>query len=247
MWDSSFTLYGAAISQPTNATRALLANKKSIKFEFIPKVLFSTEPGGTKDPEYLKIFPNGTVPGLEVAREGIYVNEGAAIMQYICEEHGMPEWYPPDAENRVLTNEYLHMHHGSARKLTYIFIAPLLPSFGLPMYTKKEMLEQSKPILKLIEQLLEKHQFLGGDKMTIADLQCFMELHQPVTLNIFSYSGFPKIAAWHDKMKKNGGVKEILNLPENVEAYAGWRDAIDDYDVQKRKSGRFARFNCCSG
>ena len=72
--------------------------------------------------------------------------------------------------------------------------------------------------------------------MSIADLQCFMELHQPITMNCFTYEGFPKIAAWFDKMMENEGVKEVLNLPENTEVYATWRKAAADFDEKAQNN-----------
>lgn len=53
---------------------------------------------GQKDPEYLRLNPNGLVPTLLV--DGAAMSECAALLLLIGERHGQPDWAPPASDPR---------------------------------------------------------------------------------------------------------------------------------------------------
>ena len=57
-------IYGVPMSQAVRTVIWLLLNKK-LAFELVVTVPGSPKPNGTRDPEYMKKFPNATIPGLE--------------------------------------------------------------------------------------------------------------------------------------------------------------------------------------
>ena len=75
----SITLYGLG---PSRSFRCLWALEEAgLEHEFISLELSSTEKGGAKSPEYIKLNPQGKVPSLQ--HDDFVLTESAAILNYI--------------------------------------------------------------------------------------------------------------------------------------------------------------------
>lgn len=61
--------------------------------------------GGNRDPAYLALNPNGTVPTLV---DGDFVVwESNAVVRYLAEAYGGPPWLPADARGRALAGQWM--------------------------------------------------------------------------------------------------------------------------------------------
>ena len=61
--------------------------------------------GQTTTPEYLDKYPAHLTPMLE--EEGLpkgYLGESCAIMQYLCNKHGLDQFYPTDPGKRAMVD-----------------------------------------------------------------------------------------------------------------------------------------------
>lgn len=216
-------IYGVAGSQPVHAVLALLYRHKDIPFKFELRVPGSTKaPRGAQTPEYLKISPSGTVPAMD--DDGLVMCESAAIMQHICEKNGLKE-YPEEPRTRARVNEYLHWHHHNTRRIAFICAAYFRPGLNVKIRNKQEVEEIVKPIVTTIESMLADKMYLTSGELTIADLQCFMEVHQLETCNLYSLDEFPKTKAWVERMSKDAGIQEVLNSKSAQQMYEMLRQA----------------------
>ena len=124
-------IYGVPMSQAVRTVIWLLLNKK-LPFELVVTVPGSPKANGTRDPEYMKKFPNATIPGLEETDSGFLLGESLAIMTYLCTKHGWTDLYPDDPERRSKVDSILHYHHRSFKEATLAFFAPKVrPDLGL--------------------------------------------------------------------------------------------------------------------
>jgi glutathione S-transferase len=116
-------LYGVEGSQPVRSVLWLLQMKE------IPYELVRVVPGhakGTRDPAFIVRNPTGTVPFLEDPDTGVALAEGAAILTYLANKHGVTDLYPADPKQRAPVDEYLHWHHSNTRSISGGFFAPVV-------------------------------------------------------------------------------------------------------------------------
>ena len=110
-------------------------------------------------PEFLGKDPADLTPLLEEAglpRGSLW--ESCAIMQYLCDKHGLSELYPTDLGERAMVN--------SAMFYTLVTIYPLIgratySALGFPSY----------PGEAFRAFFLDGTRFVGGDHVTIADIR----------------------------------------------------------------------------
>ena len=201
-------IYGVPMSQAVRTVIWLLLNKK-LQFELVVTVPGSPKPNGTRDPEYMKKFPNATIPGLEETDSGFLLGESLAIMTYLCTKHGWSDLYPDDPKRRSKVDSILHYHHRSFKEATLAFFAPKVrPDLGLA----EPVIEMSRRVftngLKAMEtQWLANNQYLTGDSPTVADMAAYIELGQlkKEFTNTFDYSEFSNVSRWLDDMTKLDG------------------------------------------
>ncbi len=160
---SAPVLYANPFSQPSNAVRLLIAvTQINVNVQFVHDL---------KAPEYLLINPLGQVPAL--VDGDVTVLESAAIMIYLVEKFKLPShWIGNTIQDRARVNEYLHHHHTHLRKGAAAFYKTY---FGAEhdhpdVDAELAMIESS---IKHFEThfLAGNRKFVGGDEISIADLQ----------------------------------------------------------------------------
>jgi len=216
-------IYGCPGSQPYHALLALFYRHKDIPFKFELRVPGSTRaPKGARTPEFMKISPSAAVPAMD--DDGFILYESAAIMQYICEKHKLKE-YPTEPSSRALVNQYLHWHHQHTRYIALIMRSHFRPEFNQAAKNEQEAAKIVKPITAVIENMLAKNTYLASEDCTIADLQCYMEMHQVLTCNLCSLDDFPNTKAWLERMAQEEGIQEVLNDKSVQKLYEGVKQA----------------------
>jgi GST-like protein len=125
-------------------------------------------------PEYLKINPNNKIPAI-VDPEGpegkpLAIMESGAILIYLAEKSG--KFLPTDARLRSQTLQWLFFQVGG--------VGPMFGQFGHFFkyaadkcdhpYPKQRYSEETRRLLKVLENQLEGKDFLVGNQYTIADM-----------------------------------------------------------------------------
>jgi glutathione S-transferase len=161
-------------------------------------------------PDFTKINPKSKVPTL-VRDDGSVLTEFPAIATWLARKNPEKGLIPadPETEARVLEAlDYivatLHMQ-GFGRMFRPANYAPNEADHDTVKARGKEIFEKG---LKLIDKALEGKQFLGGDKLSIADAALFyvsfwgsgrMKLTLP-----------PNVAAHYARMKQRPAVQRVL-------------------------------------
>ena len=163
---------------------------------------------GKKDePDFVQKDPAQLTPMLE--EEGLPKGslwESCAIMQYLCNKHGLDRFYPTDPGERAMTDSAMFYLVGTL----YPYVArATYPTLGFPQYAgevatsgaddemkakaaKDAEAEIAKPLEAFHDFFMDGKRFIGGDDPSIADIRLAATLE---FLRAIDY-GFP---AWAEE------------------------------------------------
>jgi glutathione S-transferase len=142
--------------------------------------------GKTTSPEYLAKYPAHLTPMLEEA--GLprgALGESCAIMQYLCNKHGLDRFYPRDPSARAMVDNAMFYLVGTLYPLV---ARATYPALGFPGYPGEVGTSEADEALKAkarqdaeaaISEPLEVYRsfflagrkFIGGDEPSIADIR----------------------------------------------------------------------------
>ena len=142
--------------------------------------------GKTTAPEYLEKDPAHLTPMLE--EEGLprgYLGESCAIMAYLCNKHGLDQFYPTDPGRRAMVDNAMFYLIGTFYPL---LARATYPKLGFPQYAGEVATSEADDAMKakaqqdaeaaLAEPLdvfrsffIGDAKFIGGDSPSIADIR----------------------------------------------------------------------------
>ena len=142
--------------------------------------------GSTTSPEYLEKYPAHLTPMLE--EEGLprgFLGESCAIMQYLCNKHGLTQFYPSDPGERAMVDNAMFYLIGT---LYPLITRATYPTLGFAQYPGEVGTSDADDAMKakaakdaeaaLAEPLdvyraffLDGKKFIGGDSPSIADFR----------------------------------------------------------------------------
>ncbi len=142
--------------------------------------------GKKSTPEFLAKDPADLTPLLE--EEGLPNSalwESCAIMQYLCNKHGLDEFYPTDPGERAMVDSAMFYLTGT---LYPLLARATYPALGFPQYAGEVGTSEADDEMKAQAQkeaeaalagpldvygrfYLGDKQFIGGDKPSIADIR----------------------------------------------------------------------------
>ena len=142
---------------------------------------------GKKDePDFVRMDPAQLTPMLE--EEGLprgSLWESCAIMQYLCNKHGLDHLYPTDPGERAMTDSAMFYLTGTLYPLV---ARATYPTLGFPQYPGEVATSEADDALKAKAQkdaeealavplesyrafFLDGRRFIGGDAPSIADIR----------------------------------------------------------------------------
>jgi glutathione S-transferase len=156
-------------------------------------------------PPYSTMNPSKLVPMLE---DGDFrLTESSAILKYLAEKANSPA-YPKDLRQRARVNERMDwINTQLCRDLAYGLVYPqIFPNHKRPSdeHQKGQLAwarERAQGWMKVLDQdLIGSHQYLCGDKITIADYfaSSFVSLAEFIRAD---FSPYPNLKRWYERMK----------------------------------------------
>jgi len=177
----------------------LICSLLSIRHQWIAVDILK---GESLTPEFLKMNPNGKIP-LLVMDDGECLAESNAILFYLAQGSDL---LPGDDLNlaRVLQWQFFEQYSHEPNIAVARFIARYL---GLPEDRRAEY--ESKQAggyraLDVMEQTLQKGQYLVGSQCTIADISLYAYTHV-ADEGGFDLSRYPAILAWLKQIQSLDG------------------------------------------
>jgi glutathione S-transferase len=181
--------------------------------EFALEKVILNEDKTASGSDYLKISPLGYVPAYVPALalpDGSVLTEGVAILLYVADQKPELGLVPPAGD----PNRYQ-----AYRWLTFIS-SEIHKGFG-PLFNptmsedlKKAALERLKTRFSFIEKHLAKHEWLVGDRFTVADIYAFVCLGWSVFMRI-DLGEWPHIQSFLTRVGKRPAVTEALRVEQN--------------------------------
>lgn len=167
-------IYG---SQQSRASRALWAAREC----GVDHELVAIDMKATKDPEFLKINPNGKMPAM--VDGDVVLFESMAINLYLARKYGKAIW-PATAEDegRVYQWSFWGMTEMEKPLLTIVIDMFMTPEDKKNPKAVEDAKAALKKPLAVLDQALKGRQYLLGDTFSIADL------------NLASVMGWAKLA-----------------------------------------------------
>lgn len=135
------------------------------------------EEGAHTQPAYLAINPNHQIPAL--VDDGLTIFESNAILRYLCNKHGLDEWYSPDPRQRAVIDQWLDWNQC---RLSPAVVDIVLNRVFLGEDGDRDAISNGLNSLRELEPILEaalrSQNYLGGTRATIADLSVASNLNQ---------------------------------------------------------------------
>jgi glutathione S-transferase len=142
--------------------------------------------GQTTSPEFLQKYPAHLTPMLE--EEGLprgTLGESCAIMAYLCNKHGLEQFYPTDPGKRAMVDNAMFYLIGTFYPL---LTRATYPALGFPQYPGEVGTSAADDEMKATAQqdaeaalaepldvfrtfFLDENPFIGGDSPSIADIR----------------------------------------------------------------------------
>ena len=199
-------LYNANLSNFASKCR-LAIYEKNAKVDIVPI------PGGDlQSPEYLKIYPMGKTPALEV--DGEIIGESEVINELLEESFPNPPLLPKEPKPRARVRGISRFHD--------LYLEPPLRALFPQASTKErdqkliaEKLAELNLRLDQLESKLSTGPFAIGSAFTLADCALtptffFANLMLPLLGSKPFTEGRPKLAAWWSHVQKRPAVEKVL-------------------------------------
>jgi len=165
-----------------------------------------------KSPEYLKIYPLGKTPALQV--DGQIIGESEVINEYLEEKFQNPPLLPKDPEGRARVRGLSRFHD--------LYLEPplraLFPQVNPATRDQKVVDEKLAELTTRLDQLeaaLSSGPYAAGAAFTLADCALvptmfFLALMPPMLGAPAVTDGRPKLAAWWAKVQERPTVQKVL-------------------------------------
>ena len=172
----------------------------------LPFRLVDIDPGRseTRTPEFLALNPNGRVP-LLVLPDGRKLSESNAMLLYFAE--GTP-YLPADRYQRALVHQWLFFEqydHEPAIAVARSWLK--VQSNRVGKATPEQIADWHKRgnrALSVMEQALDKSDWLAGDAYSVADIALYAYTHVAEDGG-FDLSAYPAIGAWLQRVAAEPG------------------------------------------
>ena len=190
-----YTLYHFPFSQHARRVAALL---EAAQLPFELRHVAMNE-GEHMSPAYLKINPNHQVPTL--VDGDLKIHESTAILRYLCQRHGLEDWYPSAPAVRAGVDQWTDW---TQSRMAQAVVDIVLNSVFLPEGQRDlAAIERGKTrlaeLVPLITAQLDGRDWIAGTPTpTIADLTLASKFTQLERAGWRPATG--PVRAWYDRM-----------------------------------------------
>ncbi|MGC1189448.1 MAG: glutathione S-transferase family protein [Candidatus Binatus sp.] len=174
----------------------LLLTQLAIPFK---RIELNITKGETRTPEFLRKFPNGRIPAVELD-DGKLLFESNAIITYFAE--GTP-LMPADRFQRAQVLQWLffeqYSHEPYIASVRYLVMHPEVADPRRPIVDTM-MRPRGYDALGVMEGQLKSREWFVGERYSIADIALYAYTHVAGEGG-FSLAGYPAIRAWLERVK----------------------------------------------
>jgi glutathione S-transferase len=168
--------------------------------------------GGNKEPEYLRLNPNGLVP--TISDGGFVLWESNAIVRYLAAKHGMGTLYPEDLAERADADRWIDWQMGTL----WANFRPAFVGLIRTLPEKRDRDDIATAISRTAENLamLDAHlaarDYVTGPAFTMADIPLGVTAYRWFNLEI-ERPPMPNLEAWYERLCARFPYKATVMLP----------------------------------
>lgn len=171
-----------------------------------------------KTPAFTALNPNQRMPVLEEG--GFALWESNAIIEYLASKK--EGWLPRETRDRLALTKWLYWdsNHWDPTCAIFVFERLVKPFFGLGETSTAEIArgeELFKRLASVLNGELEKHRFVRGDALTIADFSIGSSLCVAERVG-YPLEDFRAIQRWHADLKALPAWQKTASLSEMPKA-----------------------------
>jgi glutathione S-transferase len=175
--------------------------------------------GQQREPSFLAFNPNGRMPVLD--DDGFVLWESNAIVEYLAAKTG-GAWLPEDTRDRLALTKWLYWesNHWDPACSILVFEKLVKPFFGLGETSEAEVARGETMFHRLAGVLngeLEKHRYIAGNALTIADLSIGAALSVAGRVN-YPLENYRAIQRWHADLEALPAWRKTRALQEPAHA-----------------------------
>lgn len=189
------TLYDAPLSGNCHKVR-MLRSFLSLPYQLRPVDLAG---GEQRSAEYLQLNPFSQVPVLDDG--GLIIRDSQAILVYLAKRYGGEAWWPDEPYRLAQITAWL------STAANEIFHGPALlrvhHKFGRAIDVAKARQTADK-VLGIVDSHLESHDWLVGERVSIADLAIYPYLALAPEGGI-EIGAYPNIVTWFQRLRAMPG------------------------------------------
>ena len=168
--------------------------------------------GGNREPEYLRLNPNGLVP--TISDSGFVLWESNAIVRYLAARHGMGTLCPEDLAQRADADRWMDWQMGT-------LWASLRPAFIGLVRTPPEKRDQTDIAaairrtaenLAILDAHLAGRDYVTGPVFTMADIPLGTTAYRWFNLDV-ERPVMPELEAWYERLCARPSFMANVMLP----------------------------------
>ena len=168
--------------------------------------------GGNRDPEYLRLNPNGLVP---TVKDGDLVMwESNTICRYLATTRGGERLYPKDPAARTHVERWMDWQLSSVGAPMGVLL------FGL-VRTRPEQRDpaaieaarvKAAASWQIVDEALEGRPYLAGAEPTLAEIVLGTLVYRWHAFPI-ERPAFANLKAWYERLRQRPGFKKYIEIP----------------------------------
>jgi glutathione S-transferase len=201
------TLWGRLSS--ANVQKAVWALEElGLSYEHVP---LGGRFGGTNDPTYLAMNPNGLVPTL---RDGdLILWESHAIVRYLAATYGVDSLFPADPRERAIVDQWTDWTATTFQPawINVFWLLVRTPALDQDRAAIDKAVAATSRYFGILDQRLGQAPFLGGDRLTYADIVAGVSLYRWTTMEI-DRPLLPNVEYWHARLSERAAFRKAVNV-----------------------------------
>ncbi len=169
--------------------------------------------GGLNEPAFRALNPHGRIPVLQDS--ALMVWESHAILRYLAARYSDERFWPHDPALRSKSDQWMDWAQTS---LQPVFLNGVFWGFYRTPEAQRDWPAIRKSLqacgdqLRLIDALLSRQPFLGGEDFSLADIPAGSLLYRYFELEIDRPS-LPNVASWYARLRERKTYRENVMIP----------------------------------
>ena len=168
--------------------------------------------GKNTDPAYLALNPNGLVPCFQ--EDDFVLWESNAILRYLAECSGKPEFWPADARHRASIDKWLDWASSSLiapyRQVYQTLVR--IPEPERDMALVASGMKVFEKYWAIADAILAKQKWLSGETFGIGDIPLGIYAYSWYSLNIERQS-HPNVERWYQQLTQRPAFIKRVMIP----------------------------------